>query len=143
MPRLFVSNGITSLSNQLQCSNVSVGSIPDSGLAGKCRDRLTFGFGSYSEFRGKAFALSLAMLTRDPPESENFPSNIDDGNNTKTVAYRDLKIWGIPSKILVRLSSGQDQPTENASKRALKSHSEKRRFLARTRSRFRASFSVF
>jgi hypothetical protein len=34
-------------------------------------------------------------------ESENFPGNIDDGNKTKTIAYRDLKIRRIPSKIML------------------------------------------
>jgi hypothetical protein len=36
--------------------------------------------------------------------SENSPGNSDDGNKTKTVAYRDLKIRRIPSKIMLRLT---------------------------------------
>jgi hypothetical protein len=38
-------------------------------------------------------------------ESENSPGNSDDGNKTKTIGYRDLKMRRIPSKIMLRLTS--------------------------------------
>ena len=45
--------------------DLSIGSNPDS-LFKKWRDRLTHSCGSHSEFRGGAFALTMARLTHDP-----------------------------------------------------------------------------